>query len=101
MVNKSGLPNELFDHNPRQICNLVALISQGKRGTRTMKKYTSTLTAAFAALSMSFYSANAGLLGMPLNLRVAIELIEVDALAPPCQFYTDDVLTGPLLVKGC
>ena len=66
-----------------------------------MKKHISTLTAAFAALSMSFHSANAGLLGMPLNLRVAIELIEVDALAPSCQFYTDDVLTGPLLVKGC
>jgi hypothetical protein len=66
-----------------------------------MKKHISTLTAVLAALSVSFHSANAGLLGMPLNLRGAIELIEVDALAPSCQFYTDDVLTGPLLVKGC
>jgi hypothetical protein len=32
-------------------------------------------------------------------LKVAIESRYVDAPAPVCQFYTDDVLTGPLLAR--
>jgi hypothetical protein len=38
---------------------------------------------------------------MPLNLKVAIELHNVGAPAPACQFYTDDVFAGPVLVKDC
>jgi hypothetical protein len=63
-----------------------------------MKKKISTLAVVAMALCIGFNSASASLLGMPLNLKVAIELREVDA--PACQFYTD-VLTGPLLIKGC
>jgi len=66
-----------------------------------MKKTISSLTAATMAFCIGFQSADAGLLGMPLNLKVAIELNHVDAPASSCQFYTDDVLLGPLLVKGC
>jgi len=43
----------------------------------------------------------ASLLGMPLNLKVAIEFRDVDALAPACPFYTDDVFAGPVLIKNC
>jgi hypothetical protein len=66
-----------------------------------MKKNISIVAAAIAALSMGLHPASASLLGMPLNLRVAIELHSIDAPAPACEFYTDDVFTGPLLVKGC
>ncbi|OIQ71030.1 hypothetical protein GALL_473560 [mine drainage metagenome] len=64
-----------------------------------MKNNISIVTAAIAALCMGLHPASANLLGMPLNLKVAIVLRDVDA--PACQFYTDDVFTGPLLVKGC
>jgi hypothetical protein len=66
-----------------------------------MKKNVSIVTAAIAALCMGLHPASANLLGMPLNLKAAIELRDVDAAVPACQFYTDDVFTGPLLVKGC
>ncbi len=66
-----------------------------------MKKNISIVTAAIAALCMGVHPASASLLGMPLNLKFAIELRDVDVPAPACQFYTDDVFTGPLLVKGC
>jgi hypothetical protein len=66
-----------------------------------MKKHISTLMAAVAALSMGLHSANAGLVGMPLNLRATIGFMGGDAPAATCQFYTDDVLTGPLLVRAC
>ena len=66
-----------------------------------MKKNISIVTATIAALCMGLHPASASLLGMPLNLKVAIELRDVGAQAPACQFYTDDVFTGPLLVKGC
>jgi hypothetical protein len=66
-----------------------------------MKKNISIVTAAIAALCMGLHPASAGLLGMPLNLKVAIELRDVGAQVPACQFYTDDVFTGPLLVKSC
>jgi len=65
-----------------------------------MKKNISILTAVALALCFAFQSASAGLLGMPLNLKAAIELADVDAPAS-CQFYTDDVLTGPIFVKSC
>ena len=64
-----------------------------------MKKNISIVTAAIAALCMGLHPASASLLGMPLNLKVAIEFRDVEA--PACRFYTDDVFTGPLLVKGC
>ncbi len=65
-----------------------------------MKKNIS-IVAVIAALSLGLHPASANLLGMPLNLKVAIELNSVDAPAPACQFYTDDVFTGPLLVRDC
>jgi hypothetical protein len=64
-----------------------------------VKKRFSIMTAAVAALCMGLHSASASLLGMPLNLKGAIELHRVDA--PACQFYTDDVFAGPQLVKDC
>ncbi len=64
-----------------------------------MKNNISIVTAAIAALCMGLLPASASLLGMPLNLKVAIELRDLDA--PACQFYTDDVFAGPLLIKGC
>jgi hypothetical protein len=47
------------------------------------------------------HPVSASLLGMPLNLKVAIELRDIDALAPACPFYTDDVFAGPVLIKNC
>jgi len=64
-----------------------------------MKKKISIVVAAIGALGVGLHSASASLLGMPLNLKVAIELRDVEA--PACQFYTDDVFTGPLLIKSC
>lgn len=64
-----------------------------------MKKNISIVAAAIAVLGMGLHSASANLLGMPLNLKAAIELRDVEA--PACQFYTDDVFAGPLLVKRC
>jgi len=64
-----------------------------------MKKNLSIVAAAIAALCMALHPASASLLGMPLNLKAAIELR--GAAAPACQPYTDDVLTGPLLIKLC
>ncbi|MEA2830917.1 MAG: hypothetical protein QOF22_1665 [Bradyrhizobium sp.] len=67
-----------------------------------MKNKISVLVAASVTLGIWLSSASAGLIGMPLNLRIAaVQLADVDAQTPACQFYTDDVLTGPLLVKGC
>jgi hypothetical protein len=66
-----------------------------------MKKNTSTVMAAIAVLCCGLHPAGASLLGMPLNLKVVIELREIVAPALACQFYTDDVLTGPLMVREC
>jgi hypothetical protein len=66
-----------------------------------MKRHISVVTAAIAALSMGLHPVSASLLGMPLNLKVAIELRDVDALAPACPFYTDDAFAGPVLIKNC
>jgi hypothetical protein len=70
-----------------------------KTGRATMKKNISIVAGAIAALSMGLHPASASLLGMPLNLKAAMELRGV--AAPACQFYTDDVFTGPLPVKLC
>lgn len=64
-----------------------------------MKKNISIVAVAIAALCSGLHPVSAGLIGMPLNLKAAIEL--GDVVAPACQFYTDDVFTGPLLVRGC
>jgi hypothetical protein len=64
-----------------------------------VKNKISILTTAIAVLGMSLYPANASLLGMPLNLKAALELR--DAQTPDCQFYTDDVFAGPVLIRGC
>jgi hypothetical protein len=64
-----------------------------------MKNNISIVAAAIAALCVGLLPASASLLGMPLNLKVVIELRDVKV--PACQFYTDDVFAGPLLVKGC
>ena len=64
-----------------------------------MNKKISILTAAVAALCMGLHSASASLIGMPLNLKAAIEPHDADGRG--CQFYTDDVFAGPLLIKSC
>jgi len=66
-----------------------------------MKKNISIAAAAIAALCIGLHPASASLLGMPLNLKFAIEPRDVGTSAPTCQFYIDYVFTGPLLVKGC
>jgi hypothetical protein len=70
-------------------------------GRATMKKNISIIITAIAAFCIGLHPASASLLGMPINPKFAIELRNVDAPAPACEFYTDDVLTDPLLVKGC
>jgi hypothetical protein len=73
-----------------------------------MKKI-STIGAALVLLCTGFQSANAGLLGLPLNLRAAITQADLDGPASTAIvqqpsyrfFYTDDLLTEPLLVIGC
>jgi hypothetical protein len=64
-----------------------------------MKKNIAIVMTTIAALCTGLLSASASLLGMPLNLKVAIELRNVYSPAPACQFYTDDVLTRPLLIN--
>jgi hypothetical protein len=66
-----------------------------------MKRHISIAAAAIATLSMGLHPVSATLLGMPLNLKVAIELRDIDVLAPACPFYTDDVFAGPVLIKNC
>jgi hypothetical protein len=51
------------------------------------------------ALCVGLHSASASLIGMPLNLKAAIEPRDVDGQG--CHFYTDDVFAGPLLIKAC
>jgi hypothetical protein len=63
-----------------------------------MKNIISTLVAATITVCTGMQSADASLLGMPLNLKAVAKLIN---LSGTCQFYTDDVLTGPLLVSCC
>lgn len=73
-----------------------------------MKK-TFTIGIALLLLCIGFQSAYASLLGMPLNLRAAIEQVDLNGSASTAIFrnqscgffYTDDVLTGPVLVSSC
>jgi hypothetical protein len=67
-----------------------------KDGDGTMKKKLSILTAAIAILGMSLYPANASLLGMPLNLKAALELH--DTATPAYPFHADDVFAGPMFL---
>jgi len=64
-----------------------------------MKKKISIAVATIAVLGMGLHSASASLLGMPLNLKVVIELRDLGV--PACQSYTDDVFAGPILIKSC
>jgi hypothetical protein len=66
-----------------------------------MKKYISVVMTAMAVLFMGLHPASAALLGMPLNLKAAIELRHVNAPAPAWEFHTDDVLIGQVLVRDC
>jgi hypothetical protein len=66
-----------------------------------MRKNISTMMIALAALSIGLHPASASLLGMPLNLKVVIELRNIEAPSPAYEFNSDDVLTDPLLVRGC
>jgi hypothetical protein len=66
-----------------------------------MKNNISTMLLASAALYIGLHPASANLLGMPLNLKVAIEHSNVRVLIPACQLYTDDVLSGPLPINEC
>ena len=56
-----------------------------------MKKNISIFIAVIVALSIHLNSASASLLGMPINLKIAIEPRIVDAPAPACQFYSDEL----------
>jgi hypothetical protein len=69
---------------------------------------TFTIGAALVWLCMSLQSANAGLLGMPLNLKATLAQAEPDQSNSPAifrgqffLFYAGDVLTGTLLVSSC
>jgi hypothetical protein len=67
-------------------------------GEDQVKNSISTLMAATITLCIGIQSADASLLGMSLNLKAVAKLIN---LSGTCQFYTDDVLTGPLLASRC
>jgi hypothetical protein len=69
--------------------------------SKIMKKHISIVMAAIAALCIGLHPTGASLLGMPLNWKVAIELRDVNAPAPACQFYTDDVFASSVLVRDC
>jgi hypothetical protein len=72
------------------------LLSQ-ETGRAIVKKNISVVVTAIAALCIGLHPASASLIGMPMNLKVAIELREASAPVPVCQFYADEVPTGPLL----
>jgi hypothetical protein len=72
-----------------------------------MKK-TFTIGAALLLLCVGFQSANASLLGMPLNLKSSLAQANPDRPASPAifqgpffLFYAGDVLADPLLVSSC
>jgi hypothetical protein len=69
---------------------------------------TFTIGAALVWLCIGFQSADASLLGMPLNLKATLAQAEPDRSASPAVlrgqfflFYAGDVLTGPLPVSSC
>jgi hypothetical protein len=69
---------------------------------------TFTIGAALVLLGIGFQSANASLLGMPLNLKATLAQADQDRSASPAifrgeyfLFYAGDVLAGPLSVSSC
>jgi hypothetical protein len=69
---------------------------------------TFTIGAALMLLCIGFQSANASLLGMPLNLKPTSAQADPDRSASPAIFrsqffllYAGDALTGPLSVSSC
>jgi hypothetical protein len=67
-----------------------------------MKKIIFSISLATTiALCVGFHSASASLIGMPLNLKVAIQPADMRVPDMTCQFYTDELLTGPMPVKSC
>jgi hypothetical protein len=72
-----------------------------------MKK-TFTIGFALVLLCIGFQSANASLLGMPLNLKATLAQADPDRSASPAifggpffLFYAGDLLAGPLSVSTC
>ena len=63
-----------------------------------MKKI-SILAAVITVLGTSQHPADAGLLGMPLNLKAAVELRHTQE--PVWPFFTDDILERPVWVWEC
>jgi hypothetical protein len=100
LVNRLDPTKKAFDPSAGQNGNSLA-VALKKRGRATMKKNISIIMTTIAAPIIGLHPASASLLGMPINLKVAIELRNVATPAPACEFCTDDVLTGPLLVKIC
>jgi hypothetical protein len=72
------------------------LLSQ-ETGRAIVKKNISIVATAIAALCIGQHPASASLLGMPMNLKAAVELRQASAAVPVCQFYTGDVLSGSRL----
>jgi hypothetical protein len=69
---------------------------------------TFTIGVALVLLGIGFQSANASLLGMPLNLKATVAQADRDQSASPAifrgeffLFYAGDVLAGPLSVSSC
>lgn len=62
-----------------------------------MKKNISIVATAIAALCIGQPPASASLLGMPMNLKAAVELRQASAAVPVCQLDTGDVLSSALL----
>ena len=69
---------------------------------------TFTIGFALVLLTIGFQSANAGLLGMPLNLKVTLAQADPERSASPAVFggqfflfYAGDMLAGPLSVSSC
>jgi len=69
---------------------------------------TITIGAALVLLCIGFQSANASLLGMPLNLKPTTAQADPDRSASPAifrgqffLFYAGDVLARPLSVSSC
>jgi hypothetical protein len=67
-----------------------------------------TIGAALLLLCVGFQSANASLLGMPLNLKASLAQADPDQSVSPAIFqgpffllYAGDVLAAPLLVSSC
>ena len=66
-----------------------------------MKKTISIIIAVVVALCATLFPVDASLLGMPLNLKGVIAIPKFLAPTSSCQFYAEDVLTGPLPVSEC